>query len=86
MLDVIKRAFKDGITEGDWNIARTTSGYDAGEDLASYQGKDVKFFIPDEIRMRTDIDDYARDGIAAKFFDVVKTETEFHCSFFICKR
>ena len=74
----LKRAFKRyGITEGDWNVARTTKLYDAGEDLAQYQGKDVKFFIPDEIRMRTDIDDYTRDGIAAKFFDLIKTETEF---------
>ena len=27
--------------------------------------------------MRTDIDDYTKEGIAAKFFDMIKTETEF---------
>lgn len=74
----LQRSFKRyGITEDDWNVARTTKLYDAGEDIPSYQGKEAKFFIPDEIRIRTDIDDYTKEGIAAKFFDMIKTETEF---------
>jgi len=74
----LQRSFKRyGITSDDWNVARTTKLYDAGEDLAQYQGQDVKFFIPDEIRMRTDIDDYSKEQISSKFFDMIKTETEF---------
>ena len=74
----LQRSFKRyGITVDDWNVARTTKLYDAGEDLAQYQGKNVQFFVPDEIRMRTDIDDYSKEQIASKFFDMIKTETEF---------
>ena len=74
----LQRSFKRyGITASDWDIARTTKLYDAGEDLAQYQGKNAKFFVPDEIRMRTDIDDYTRDQISSKFFDMIKSETEY---------
>ena len=74
----LQRAFKRyGITSSDWDIARTTKLYDASEDLAQYRNKDVKFFVPDEIRMRTDIDDYTRDQISSKFFDLIKSETEY---------
>ena len=74
----LQRAFKRyGITSSDWDIARTTKLYDASEDLAQYRNKDVKFFVPDEIRMRTDIDDYTKDQISSKFFDLIKSETEY---------
>jgi len=74
----LKRSFKRyGITEADWNIARTTKLYDAGEDLAQYQGKEAFFLLPDNIRLRTDIDDYTKENVSSKFFDMIKTETEF---------
>lgn len=74
----LKRSFKRyGITAGDWDVARSTKLYDAGEDLAQYEGKNALFFLPDNIRLRTDIDDYSKEQIASKFFDMIKTETEF---------
>lgn len=74
----LKRSFKRyGITAGDWDIARSTKLYDAGEDLAQYEGKNALFFLPDNIRLRTDIDDYSKEQISSKFFDMIKTETEY---------
>ena len=74
----LKRSFKRyGITAGDWDVARSTKLYDAGEDLAQYEGKNALFFLPDNIRLRTDIDDYSKEQISSKFFDMIKTETEY---------
>ena len=64
-----------GIDESSWDIARATKLYDAGEDIAKYNG--VKFFVPDDIRLRTDLSDEQREILASKFYDMVRSETEF---------
>ena len=64
-----------GIEEDSWDIARKTKLYDAGEDVKGYEG--VEFFVPDDIRMRTDLTDEQREILSSKFYDMIRSETEF---------
>lgn len=66
-----------GITEGEWEIARQTKLYDAGIDDPKMIGKGVVFLRPDDIRTRTDIPEFQAEDLATKFYDFLKTETEY---------
>lgn len=65
----LQRGFKKyGISNADWDLMRAT-------ELLDYKG--VKFFSPEEIMKRTDLNETQKISLVTKFQEMVLTETDY---------
>jgi len=64
-----------GISKADWNVIRNTKLYDAGIDEPKVAGQGITFLRPDDIRIRTDIQNQYAESLSYKLLNMINTES-----------